>query len=128
MLPFEFVMAGPPMSAQTHHREKLIDWKLRVGAAAAARWQGDPFRGKVFVVVTYYHQGLTARLDADNMVKPILDALSGIVYHDDRQASHIEVRSINFGIGYEASSAELLFVAEFAADREFLHVRVEEER
>jgi Holliday junction resolvase RusA-like endonuclease len=92
MLPFEFVIAGPPMSARSHYLDKL------------------------------------ARLDADNMVKPILDAMTGVVYHDDRQASHIEVRSVNLDLGYTGRNVGKLLATKLMAGGEFLHIRVEQER
>jgi Holliday junction resolvase RusA-like endonuclease len=30
------------------------------------------------------------RRDLDNVLKPLLDALNGIVYRDDRQVAHLE--------------------------------------
>jgi crossover junction endodeoxyribonuclease RusA len=128
MLPFEFVIAGPPMSARSHYPDKLADWKARVAAEAALHWRQPLFRGNVYVVVTYYHEGVVARLDADNMVKPILDAMTGVVYRDDRQASHIEVRSVNLDDGYMGRDVGKLLATKLMAGGEFLHIRVEEER
>lgn len=93
MLPFELIVDGPPMSAQSRNSRKLAEWKARIRTAAARHWREAPFRRNVRVVVTYYHPHKFARLDTDNMVKPILDALIGVVYFDDRQASHIQVRT-----------------------------------
>lgn len=127
MVPFEFVIDGPPMSAQSHNAQRLGDWKLRVAAAAAERWSGPLFRGKVHVVVTYYHEGETARLDNDNMVKPILDALIGVVYSDDRQASHIEARSVNLRNARHRHVGAVV-AKELTRRGEFLHVLIREER
>lgn len=128
MVPFEFVIDGPPMSARSHNTRRLADWKLRIAAAASERWTGPPFRGKAHVVVTYYHEGETAHLDNDNMIKPILDALIGVVYADDRQATHIEARSVNLNDASRFARVGALVALELTRRREFLHVRIEEER
>lgn len=128
MLPFEFVVDGPPMSAQSHNPARLGDWKLRVAAAAAECWTGSRFRGKVHVVVTYYHEGETAHLDNDNMVKPILDALIGVVYADDRQATHIEARSVNLLAASRIPDTGAMVAKELKRAGEFLHIWIEEER
>ncbi len=128
MLPFEFVIDGPPISAQSHNPARLVDWKIRVAVAAAAVWEGPPFRGKVHVVVTYYHEGATARLDGDNMIKPILDAMSGTVYVDDRQAARIEARSVNLLAAGRLPRVRALIAAQLTLPGEFLHIWVDEER
>lgn len=127
MLPFEFLIDGPPMSAQSHNRDRLAEWKLKVAASASDRWRGGLFHGKLHVVVTYYHEGETARLDNDNMIKPILDALIDVVYADDRQAAHIEARSVNLLDGRQWRVGALVASA-LTRGGEFLHVRIEEVR
>lgn len=75
----------------------------------------------------YYHARETAGLDADNMIKPILDALTGVVYADDCQATHITARNVRLTDGRNSHISA--FVAmELARRREFLHVMVEEDR
>ena len=55
---------------------------------AESRWDGErPSAGEVVVVITYFFDG--ASLDVDNIPKPILDALKGLVYSDDSQVSDL---------------------------------------
>lgn len=124
MLPFEFVIDGPPMSAQSHNLARLSAWKASVAATAAARWIGSPFPAKVRVVVTYYHEGEIARLDSDNMVKPILDALIGIAYTDDRQASEVVIRMIPLDGDSAVPTVASVVAERLARPGEFLHVKV----
>jgi len=128
MLPFEFVIEGPPMSAQSHNPQRLAAWKARVRLAASLSWVGEPCSGKVRVVVTYYHDGDTARLDTDNMLKPILDALGGLVYVDDRQASHVQARSVDKRRGFVERSLRRLVAEGLETGREFIHIRIDEEQ
>ena len=62
------------------------------------------------------------------MVKPILDALIGLVYFDDRQASHIQVRSVNVNAGVQGLAVERDLLKRMEEASEFLLIRVDEER
>ena len=128
MLPFEFTIDGPPISAQSQNARRLAEWKARVRAVATRHWPEAPFPRNVRVVVTYYHAHRFARLDTDNMVKPILDALIGLVYFDDRQATHIQVRSINMEAGLQGLAVDRDLLKRLEQGSEFLHIRVDEER
>ena len=72
-------------------------WKEQVRTAAQAAWSVDdsPIDHKVQIHITYYHD--SAQLDVDNMLKPIQDALCGLVYEDDRQLTdtHGHLRDLN---------------------------------
>src|SRR5216684_4879413 len=94
MLPFEFTVAGPPVSHQTKNAARLQQWKAEIIGAARLRWpaQDPPEDGAIQITVVYYHDGPSARLDNDNMVKPIQDALIGVVYRDDCQITDTKVR------------------------------------
>lgn len=93
-LPFEFVVAGPPVSAQARDRRRLAAWKRTVRSAAVASWpkRRRPVEDAVRLTVVYYHDGVTIRLDNDNLVKPIQDALNGIAYADDRLITDTRLR------------------------------------
>ena len=94
MVLFEFTVAGPPVSAQATNRARVRSWKRRVRAAAEARWDGrrNSLQVPVQIVATYYHDGEAVRLDLDNAIKPIQDALNGLVYADDRRITDAQLR------------------------------------
>ena len=87
MLPIEFIIPGPPVSQQTRHRVQLHAWKGKVRTAARQRWPSDVLlvRDDVRIIVRYFHEKPTVRIDGDNLLKPVQDALIGLVYDDDRQ-------------------------------------------
>jgi hypothetical protein len=60
--------------------------KYRAALAAAAQSVSSvPLAGgRLYSKVYYFHRGKRG-IDADNLSKPVLDALSGIVYQDDSQ-------------------------------------------
>ncbi len=123
-LPFEFIVQGPPRSAQTHSREALRKWKNNVVDAAA---QSIP-AGAVVVTerirlcVAYYHDGLAAGLDLDNMVKPIQDALNGVVYEDDSQIVDTALRATCIDGPFKVRGMSMVLAEGFNQGREFLHV------
>lgn len=126
MLPFEFIVVGTPLSYQTKDRTKLRAWMVMVREAAQLRWPLDlaPHTAQLRIIVVYYNDAAAIRMDNDNMVKPIQDALNGLVYVDDKQITDTYVRKTSLYGTFLPSSAILL---EGLSKRvEFLYVRVEE--
>src|SRR5258708_7854883 len=82
----EFTVVGPPVSHQTKDRANLNDWKGIIRAEAAKAWAGKPpLTGTLKCTICNFHEGEKASLDDDNMVKPIRDAMNGLIYDDDSQ-------------------------------------------
>ena len=57
MLPFEFIVDGPPVSHQTRHAARLLAWQRTVRTAATQRWPANtpPVRVRLSFTLTYYH-------------------------------------------------------------------------
>lgn len=83
MLPFEFVIEGPPVSQQTRRRARRRAWVDELRRSAMSRWPTDapPAVGPIRVDVTYIFAGVA--VDLDNLAKPVLDALKHLVFRDD---------------------------------------------
>ena len=82
----EFVVVGTPLSQQASSWRRAI-WKAQVAAEASATanfWVHRLVEGHV----AYFCPVLG--VDIDNIVKPILDAMKGILYEDDRQIVHVQ--------------------------------------
>jgi crossover junction endodeoxyribonuclease RusA len=92
MLPFEFTIKGPPVSSQTKNRQRLQQWKADVRQAAIARVVAGavPVGIPVRISTTYYYEGDTPNVD--NIIKPIQDALCGVVFVDDDQCQETKSR------------------------------------
>jgi Holliday junction resolvase RusA-like endonuclease len=73
-------------------------WKKDV--ALSALCDGARSWGKVFVVlrVTVYLKDRSGMGDVDNYAKGIQDALEGIIYDNDRQVCHLDVRRYTRGV------------------------------
>ena len=79
------------MSQQARRRRLVEAWTQRVRSVAEISWHtGSPLFGEVIVVITYFFEG--ASLDIDNVPKPILDALKGLVYSGDSLVSDLICR------------------------------------
>lgn len=88
---FEFVIQGPPFSVNSAKKQphKHNRWKAEVGRAAREQWIKDnraladlPLNQPTEIMITTFFQALA--LDVDNVVKPILDGLKGVLYVDDK--------------------------------------------
>jgi len=125
MLPFEFTIQGPPVSNQTRNRARLQQWKGDVQAAAKARVPVGvvPVGNAVLFTVTYYYQGDSP--DVDNIIKPIQDALNGVVFVDDAQVVETKARKRPLDGSYQIKGASGVLLQGFAGGVGFLHIRVE---
>lgn len=91
-LPFEFAIEGPPVSQQARRRELVRQWSRSVRDAALHRWDADtsPVAEVIMLTIIYFYNDVP--MDVDNIPKPILDALNGLVYVDDSQISDLFCR------------------------------------
>jgi Holliday junction resolvase RusA-like endonuclease len=127
MLPFEFTVPGPPVSHQSQNKTKLAAWRIMVRAAAAVRWGTTaPLDRTLQITVSYYHEGVAVRIDNDNMVKPIQDALNGLVYSDDRLITDTIVRKTSIDGLFRIRGYPLVLLEALANGDEFLHIVIDE--
>jgi Holliday junction resolvase RusA-like endonuclease len=123
MILFEFTIKGPPLSQQAKSASRNR-WKTAVAAAASAKVHaGDtPTNADVAIKITYYYEGDTP--DVDNIIKPIQDALIGIVYVDDAQVVQAvsSKTRIDGSFKIRGASAELLLA--FSNRDAFIHILV----
>src|SRR5438045_4147358 len=86
---FEFLIPRRPLSLQTKSRANLQAWKAYVTAQAQRRWQGTTVSsGDIELFLVYMFD--LAPPDTDNIVKPIQDALVGLVFSDDSLVSDVQ--------------------------------------
>jgi Holliday junction resolvase RusA-like endonuclease len=91
--PVEFLVPGTPLSYQSARRDALEGWKKIVREASRSALPEGHFATDVPVAVTvYYFTDGSRRGDLDNIIKPILDALSRHIYMDDRQVARLLVQ------------------------------------
>jgi len=126
MLTFEFVRLGVPCTVQTKNKSRIENYKQDVRRAAVARWPGSslPLTVPVSVILTFFYT--EDIMDVDNIIKPVLDQLKGLVYADDKQVVSVTCRKI------DVSSPEAVVVSTSSvlasalrSKSDFLHVLVQ---
>ena len=74
----------------------------------------------------YFFEGSDAPLDDDNMVKPIRDALNGLVYNDDEQIRHSHTVQVSINEAFRVRGAPRILLTAFSVGVEFVYVRIED--
>jgi len=121
-LHLEFVVAGTPMSQQASSKSRTA-WKKEVQEAAKKKWgTAPPFAGEVMVTITYFFEDKL--LDVDNMAKPILDALTGLVYFDDSQVTDLLCRKRDLKGDVRIQNPSSVLLENLSRPEQFLHITV----
>ncbi len=78
------VIARKPISLNAGGKEKH---KKAIAEEARLRFRGPPLTGELYARILWFHRERPGGRDgdADNICKPIIDALNGIAYRDDLQ-------------------------------------------
>lgn len=92
-LPFEFLVYGTAVSQQAKLSASRDEWKERVVLAARdALPQNNFLLNDPLAVIIYFFPQAEMRGDLDNCAKPLLDAMSDVVYMDDRLIDRLVVQ------------------------------------
>ena len=127
MAHLEFTVPGPPVSHQTKDKVNLSNWKATVRAEAAKFWGTKaPLLGKLKCTIINFHEGTDASLDDDNMIKPMRDALNGLVYADDSQISYSETIHVSIDAPIKIRRASTMLLNAYAVGDEFLYIRIDD--
>lgn len=126
MLRLEFILVGQPVSHQTNDRTNLKAWQAAVRSEAAKCWPHPPLAGKLKCVIIHVHDGDKPALDDDNMVKPIRDAMNGLVYDDDRQIRYSETIHLPIGDPVIIQGSSPVLLSAYSSGKPFVYVRIED--
>ena len=74
------------------------------------------------VTITYFFE--EASLDVDNIPKPILDALNGVVYSDDSQVTDLLCRKRDLSGDLRIPQPSALLLESLSRSEQFLHIIV----
>lgn len=130
MLPFEFVIIGKPVPHRASDRKALKVWREHVKATAQYCW-GDrvPLTDKLYVKITHFYDAPASKvgqdLDSERIIKPILDALNGVIYQDDYQIAELDNRRRNLNGSFRVKGMSVALAEGFCKGEEFLHVMVD---
>ena len=91
--PFELFVLGTPVSQQSRLRANRDAWQARIREACTLSLPEAHRASQAVVAVTiYYFPAEPMQGDLDNIIKPILDALSRYVFVDDAQVERLVVQ------------------------------------
>lgn len=122
---FEFLIPKRPVSLQTKNRKNLQAWKNFVFSEACKTWSGAPHNGKGLHLTLVYLCD-DDPVDVDNIIKPIQDALVGLIYNDDLLISDVESHRRPLTGAFEISKIPNLLVNGIMSGSECIYVRVNE--
>lgn len=84
---FEFLVPGRPVSQQGKNRSKRRskdEWKAFVCECALQEWEGTPVYDETLrFTLVYLCEDRKNMPDINNIIKPVQDALIGLIYLDD---------------------------------------------
>lgn len=84
----DFLIPRRPLSVNANHK-KLQRWKQYVHAVAAETWVDAPIPdSSIHLKLVYLYD--KDPVDTDNIIKPIQDALNGLIYDDDVNVTDVE--------------------------------------
>jgi crossover junction endodeoxyribonuclease RusA len=119
---FEFLIRKRPLSLQAN-RSSLQAWKHYVRAEAARAWSSPTIDDDDLQLTLVYLCGISPP-DTDNIVKPIQDALVGLVYSDDSLIADVDSHRRSLNGTFDLTELPQLVLAGVASGEECVYVRV----
>jgi len=83
-------------------------------------------KGLLKCTIMNFFEGPDAPLDDDNMVKPIRDAMNGVVYEDDSQIRHSEHTQTSIDGSFPIRGVSKVILNAFNTGKVFVYIRVED--
>ncbi|MEH2125380.1 RusA family crossover junction endodeoxyribonuclease [Nostoc sp.] len=126
IIPFEFLIPRRPVSLQTKKKENLQAWKNFVRIEAQKLWKDRSVikQGDLQLTLVYLCDDFPA--DTDNIIKPIQDALVGLVFEDDSLVSDVESHRRFMSDPIEIKSLPSLLQRAVITGQECVYVKVSE--
>ena len=119
---FELLIPRRPLSHQAKNRQHLQDWKDFVYGRARQKWQGPPLTtAQVRLTLVYLCDDYPA--DIDNIIKPIQDALVGVILADDFQVTDVDSHRRFLG-ELDITKFPPLLLAGVSSNQECVYIRI----
>jgi crossover junction endodeoxyribonuclease RusA len=119
----EFILPRRPISHQSKDAGKRQIWKAFVATEAQKSWQGQlPLAVPCQLTLVYFCNERPA--DIDNIIKPIQDALVGLVYVDDIYVTDVDSHRRPLAGTFDLTRLPALLLPAIAAGQECVYVRV----
>jgi crossover junction endodeoxyribonuclease RusA len=123
--PLEFLVQGTPVSLQAKRAESRVKWKESVRTASRAVLPEGYWatRGRVAVTLFYFPDE-AMQGDIDNIVKPVLDALTKHIYIDDVQVERVVVQKFEPDNIFLFASPTAILADALSSRKPLLYVRL----
>lgn len=119
----DFLVSRRPVSHQVKRRANLQSWKQFVRAEAQKAWGGKAaLAAPCQLTIVYFCQENPA--DIDNIIKPIQDALVGLVYVDDAFVTDMDSHRRPLTDSFDLTNLPLLVIQAIVTGQECVYVRV----
>ena len=123
---FEFLIPRRPVSVQAK-RSSLRTWRTFVQGEAAKVWAGSTINtGDLHIMLVYLYD--LSPPDTDNIVKPIQDALVGLVFSDDSLITDVEAHRRSLKGTFDLTRLPPMVLAGVYSMKECVYVRVSSSR
>ena len=122
-LPFEALIRKRPVSLQAKGASKK-DWQDFVRGEVVKAWGDAPPVQAVSLRFSLVYLCNDSPPDADNIIKPIQDALNGLVFEDDGLVSDVDSHRRFISEGIEVSCLPPLLREGVAGGGECVYIRV----
>lgn len=91
-------------------------------AEALKIWVETPYSGNVHLTLVYLYDA--DPVDTDNIIKPIQDALIGLIYEDDSLVTDVESHRRSLSDTFDVALCPLLLVRGIISGIECVYVRI----
>jgi crossover junction endodeoxyribonuclease RusA len=126
--PLEFVVEGTAVSLQAKRRESIDRWKSRIVEASRSMLPEGHFATEAPIAITlFYFADTEMQGDLDNIVRPILNALSRHTYMDDRQVERILVQKFKPEAVFEFGSPTTVLQDALNRPKPALYIRLSDD-
>lgn len=121
---FEILIPRRPVSHQAKNRENLQAWKDYIYGRARNEWIGGTPYVKIGLRLTLVYLCDDSPADIDNIIKPIQDALVGIVYADDALISDVDSHRRFLSDAIDITNLPPLLIQGVTLGEECIYIRV----
>jgi len=120
---FEFLIPNRPLSLQAKPKSKQ-DWKNFVREMASQNWMDSSPIRDTDICLTLVYLCDDSPPDTDNIIKPIQDALVGLIYEDDSLIADVDSHRRFLSDPLDLTSLPSLLVNGALIGKECVYVRV----
>ena len=103
----------------------MRNWTQEVRSVVESEWGGEsPVAEELMVTITYFYD--STPMDVDDIPKPILDALKGLIFFDDSQITDLLCRKRVLRPSFQTRDLSPSLHQALGRTRRFIHIIVDD--